>query len=213
MPDIVANDIRVSVVGSYFFFLIPQILYWITPLAVLVAVLVNLGTLTKTNETLAVKAGAISLYRMAVPLVLTAMLLSAGIYAMQDFVLHTRISVRMSSGTGSRDGQRRPTATLYGKWMAGSENHIYYYTYFNPDQNAFPGISVFEFDPTTFALRRWTFAQQANWNGQSWAFQDGWTRSIDSGGEIAYDAFERLDYLQMKDGPTTLRKKSSRPRR
>ena len=206
LPDIVANDASVGVVSSYFFYLLPQILYWVIPLAVLVAVLVNLGTLTKTNETLAVKAGAISLYRLAVPLVLTAMLLSAGLYAMQDFVL-PYTNQRQDEFRNRIKG--RPAQTYRDplrKWMAGSENHIYYYKYFNPDQNAFPGISVFEFDPTTFALRRWTFAQQANWNGQSWAFQNGWTRSIDSGGQIAYDAFERLDYLQMKDGPDYFKK-------
>ena len=134
LPDIVANDASVGVVSSYFFYLLPQILYWVIPLAVLVAVLVNLGTLTKTNETLAVKAGAISLYRLAVPLVLTAMLLSVGLYAMQDFVL-PYTNQRQDEFRNRIKG--RPAQTYRDplrKWMAGSENQIYYYKYFNPDQ-------------------------------------------------------------------------------
>ena len=68
LPDIVKNNVDTTIVISYFVFLLPQILYYVIPLTVLLAILINLGTLTKTNEILAVKAGAISLYRMAMPL-------------------------------------------------------------------------------------------------------------------------------------------------
>ena len=122
LPDIVQNNASVGVVGSYFFYLLPQILYWVIPLAVLVAVLVNLGTLTKTNETLAVKAGAISLYRLSVPLLLTGLLLSGGIYAMQDFLL-PYTNQRQDEFRNRIKG--RPPQTYRDplrKWMAGSDN-------------------------------------------------------------------------------------------
>ncbi len=207
LPDIVQNNASVEVVGSYFFYLLPQILYWVIPLAVLVAVLVNLGTLTKTNETLAVKAGAISLYRMSVPLLLTGLLLSGGIYVMQDFLL-PYTNQRQDEFRNRIKG--RPPQTYRDplrKWMAGSDNHIYYYNYFDPEQNFFPGISVFEFEPATFSLRRWTFAEQAGWNGQSWAFSSGWTASIDGNGQMSdYDSFEQLDYAEMNEDPDYFKK-------
>ena len=207
LPDIVQNNASLGIVTSYFLYLLPQILYWVIPLAVLVAVLVNLGTLTKANETLAVKAGAISLYRLSAPLLLTGLLLSTGIYVMQDFLL-PYTNQRQDEFRNQIKG--RPPQTYRDplrKWMAGSNNHIYYYNYFDPERNFFPGISVFEFDPDSFSLLRWTFAEQANWNGQSWAFLNGWTASIDGGGQMAaYDSFERLDYLQMSDDPDYFKK-------
>src|SRR4029079_9433595 len=87
LPDIIKNNVDTTIVINYFVFLLPQILYYVIPLTVLLAILINLGTLTKTNEILAVKAGAISLYRMAMPILLMALLLSAAIYLLQDFML------------------------------------------------------------------------------------------------------------------------------
>ncbi len=207
LPDIVENRISLGLVTSYFFYLLPQILYWVVPLAVLVAVLINMGTLTKANETLAVKAGAISLYRLSAPLLLTGLLLSSGIYVMQDFLL-PYTNQRQDEFRNRIKG--RPPQTYRDplrKWMAGSNNHIYYYNYFDPERNFFPGISVFEFDTASFSLLRWTFAEQANWTGQSWAFSKGWTASIDSGGQVDdYDSFERLDYSQISDNPDYFKK-------
>ena len=189
------------------FYLLPQILYWVIPLAVLVAVLVNLGTLTKANETLAVKAGAISLYRLSAPLLLTGLVLSTGIYVMQDFLL-PYTNQRQDEFRNQIKG--RPPQTYRDplrKWMAGSDNRIYYYNYFDPVQNSFPGISVFEFDPDSFSLLRWTFAEEARWNGQSWAFLKGWTASIDGSGQMdAYDSFEQFAYSQMSDDPDYFKK-------
>ena len=150
LPDIVKNNVPTSVVASYFLFLIPQILYWVVPLTVLLAILINLGTLTKSNEILAVKAGAISLYRMSLPLLLMAGILSASIYFMQDFMLPYS-NQRQDEYRDVIKG--RPQQT-YGdpqrKWMAGSNNRIYHYNYFDPNLDIFGGISLFAFDPQTF---------------------------------------------------------------
>ena len=207
LPDIIQNDAGINVVFSYFFYLVPQILYWVIPLAILVAVLVNLGTLTKSNEILAVKAGAISLYRMSLPLLVMGLLISAGLYGMQDFLLPHANQLQDEFRNRIKGRAPQTYRDPLHNWMAGSENHIYYYNYFDPDRDVFPGLSVFEFDPTTFSLRRWTFSDQASWNGQSWQFSKGWTASIDGSGQMSeYDAFERLDYVQIQDGPDYFKK-------
>ncbi|PYS13899.1 MAG: hypothetical protein DMG15_09785 [Acidobacteria bacterium] len=148
LPDIVKNQIDTAIVVSYFFYLLPQILYYVLPLTVLLAILINLGTLTKTNETLAVKAGAISLYRLGLPLILMGLALSGGIYFVQDFMLpysnqrqdEYRNLIKGRAPQTYRDPQR--------KWMAGSEDRIYHYNYFDPDLDLFGGISIFEFNDT-----------------------------------------------------------------
>jgi lipopolysaccharide export LptBFGC system permease protein LptF len=87
LPFILQNNAPISLVVSYFVFLLPQIFYWVIPLAVLLATLISLGTLTKSNEILAVKAGAISLYRMSLPLIVMGALLSGTVYLMQEYLL------------------------------------------------------------------------------------------------------------------------------
>ena len=150
LPDIVKNNVPTAIVVSYFLFPLPQILYWVVPLTVLLAILINLGTLTKTNEILAVKAGAISLYRMSLPLLVWACMLSGAIYLLQDF--HAAI-LEPAAGRISERHQRPRAANIPGstaKWMAGSDNRIYHYNYFDPNLNLFGGISIFAFKPETF---------------------------------------------------------------
>src|SRR5262249_47835778 len=152
LPHIVRNHVDTWIVVQYFVYLLPQILYYVIPLTVLLAILINLGTLTKTNETLAIKAGAVSLYRTSLPLLIMAFALSAGIYFLQDFLLpyaNQRQDEYLNIIKGRapqtyRDPQR--------KWIAGSEDRIYHYNYFDPNQNLFGGISVFTLKPNTFEL-------------------------------------------------------------
>jgi LPS export ABC transporter permease LptG len=172
--------------------LIPQILYWVAPLTVLLAILINLGTLTKTNEVLAVKAAAISLYRMSLPLLLMAGTVSGAIYFMQDFMLpyanqrqdEYRDVIKGRAPQTYRDPQR--------KWMVGTDNRIYHYNYFDPDLNVFGGLSIFSFEPRTFNLQEWTFATRAAWTASSWNLQEGWVRRMSANQNVMYEPFTAL---------------------
>jgi len=205
LPDIVKNRIDSSIVVTYFVYLLPQILYYVIPLTVLLAILIDLGTLTKTNEILAVKAGAVSLYRMAMPLLIMGLLLSAGIYFLQDFMLpyanqrqdeyHDIIKGRAPQTY--RDPQR--------KWMAGSDERIYHYNYFDPDQDIFGGISIFTFKPHSLELSDWTFATRATWQGSRWRLEDGWRRHISDSGVTDYRPFNTLDVHEL-DHPDYFKK-------
>jgi LPS export ABC transporter permease LptG/LPS export ABC transporter permease LptF len=205
LPDIVKNDVDTGVVVSYFVFLMPQILYYVIPLTVLLAILINLGTLTKTNEILAVKAGAISLYRMALPLLITALMLSVGIYFLQDFLLpyanqrqdEYRNVIKGRAPQTYRDPQR--------KWMVGSNDQIYHYTYFDPNQNLIGGMSIYVFQPKTFELTEWIFASRAVWNRSAWVFEDGWIRKLAADGSVNYQEFDRLDFADV-DNPDYFKK-------
>jgi LPS export ABC transporter permease LptG len=205
LPDIVKNRVDTSIVVSYFLYLLPQILYYVIPLTVLLAILINLGTLTKSNEILAVKAGAVSLYRMSLPLLFMGLGLSAAIYFLQDFVLpyanqrqdEYRNVIKGRASQTYRDPER--------KWMAGTGDRIYHYNYFDSNQNLFAGISIFEFKPNTFELNQWVFAARAAWQGSTWLLEDGWVRRIDTSGSVEYKPFDRLQLAQL-DGPEYFKK-------
>jgi LPS export ABC transporter permease LptF/LPS export ABC transporter permease LptG len=178
LPDIVKNNIDTSIVIRYFLFLLPQIVYWVAPLTVLLAILINLGTLTKTNEILAVKAGAISLYRMSLPLVVMGLLLSASIYCLQDFVL-PQSNQRQDQYRNIIKGRAPQTyRDPLRKWIVGSDDRIYNYNYFDPNADLFGNISIFEFEPNTLELKQWIFARRAEWKEAQWVFENGWVRLL-----------------------------------
>ena len=85
LSDIVKNHIAMFRVFTYLFFLTPQLIYDSAPISVLVAVLITFGVLTKHNEITALKASGISLYRLAIPVLVVALLLSGGLFAFDHY--------------------------------------------------------------------------------------------------------------------------------
>ena len=63
LSDMIKNNIPMSHMLSYHFFLTPRLVYQFTPVAVLAAVLVVFGVMAKNNEVTAFKACGISVYR------------------------------------------------------------------------------------------------------------------------------------------------------
>ena len=72
---------------QYFWFATPQYLYYIIALAVLLAAIVTVGALTKSSELIVMRACGISLYRTAVPLLVSAALASAALFALEESLL------------------------------------------------------------------------------------------------------------------------------
>ena len=66
------------------------------------------------------------------------------------------------------------------KWIFGQRSDIYYYEFFDAESNRFGSISIFEFDPKTFELRKRIYATRAHWSEtlQKWVFEQGWERSF-----------------------------------
>ncbi|HET8668129.1 MAG TPA: LptF/LptG family permease, partial [Terriglobales bacterium] len=81
LKDIVANRVPLVLVGEYLVNVTPYMIYNMTPLSVLLAVLVTFGLMSKSNELTAMKATGISVYRVIVPVLVVAMMIAAGLFA------------------------------------------------------------------------------------------------------------------------------------
>ena len=85
--DIIRNRIAFVTVGEYLLNLIPYILYNVTPLCVLVAVLITFGSLAKTSELTAMKASGLSLYRVVTPVLVLTAIIAAALFAFDESYL------------------------------------------------------------------------------------------------------------------------------
>ena len=180
--DIIRNRIAFVTVGEYLLNLIPYILYNVTPLCVLVAVLITFGGLAKTSEFTAMKACGLSLYRVATPVLLVTALIGVSLFLFDESYLPAanRRQEALRSEIKGKPAQTflRPDR----QWISGqtfpspnsvtataSESHlsqgsgavhnneparIFFYQFFDPDRNVFANLTVFEIDPTTFTLTR-----------------------------------------------------------
>ena len=173
-----------STLLTYLMFLTPQLIYDTLPLSALVAVLANFGVLSKNNEIIAFKACGVSLYRLALPVVLGSTLCAGALFAFDYSYLpranHEQEKLRDEIlGHAKKTYQQTDHTWIMGRGEPGQAARIYYYNFFDTSAMQMNGVSVFELDPGTFALKREISAARAVWsptlNGGSWIFEDGWS--------------------------------------
>ncbi len=209
LGDISKNHVPVSMVLNYFRYLIPLMLYQLSPLATLVATLVTLAVLAKNNEVIAFKASGISLYRIVLPLTLAGILVAAGMFLLDDSFL-PYANQRQDALRNEIKG--RPAQTYFQpahQWIFGENSKIYNYELFDADQQLFGGLSVFELDPATFQMKRRVFASRANWapTENTWVLTGGWVREFDSTGkETRYEPFKVSSFAELTEPPSYFRR-------
>ncbi len=204
LGDIARNHAPITMVVNYFRFLVPLMVYQLTPLAALVATLVTLGMLAKNNEVTAFKASGISLYRLCLPLVLGGVILAAGMFILDDTYLPFA-NQRQDALRNQIKG--RPAQTYFHpahEWIFGEDNKVFNYEIFDADHDLFGGLSVFELDPNTFQLKRRIFAQRARWEPSlnAWILESGWIRDFDGGRVKTYAPFKATTMPELTEQPS-----------
>lgn len=208
LTDIVRNQASALVVLNYYRFLLPQVIYLMLPLSILVATLVSFGLLTKTNQITAMKTAGISVYRISVPVLLAAALLSVGMFVLEDQYL-PETNQRQDALRNQIKG--KPPQTYYRpdrQWIFGKESRIYNYRLFDPAQNAFAQLSVFEFDPATYRMKRRIYATRAFWEApiKGWVLENGWVRELDGDRVTAYMPFAVATFKELSEEPPYFKK-------
>jgi LPS export ABC transporter permease LptF/LPS export ABC transporter permease LptG len=203
LDDIARHRIAFLVVINYFRYLIPYLLYQLSPLAALVAVLVTIGVMSKNNEIVAFKASGISLYRLAVPLLFAGSVL-AGTLLLLDSTYLPYANQRQDALRNQIKGRPPQTYTRPQRWIFGENYKVYNYDLFDPAQSLFGGLTVIELDPTTFEMKRRVFATRARWLNaeKAWVLESGWVREFVNGAVTQYSPFKVTSLPELVEPPT-----------
>jgi LPS export ABC transporter permease LptG len=203
LDDIARHRVAFLVVVEYFWYLTPYLIYQLAPLAALVAILVTLGVMSKNNEIVACKASGISLYRLAIPLLLTGLVLAASMILLDDTFLPFA-NQRQDALRNVIKGRPAQTYQQPERWIFGENSKIYNYDFFEPQQNLFGGLTVLELDPLTFEIRRRVFASRATWSDTQklWVLESGWVRDFTAGTVAHYERFNVKDLPELTEPPS-----------
>ena len=210
--DIIRNRTALVTVGDYLVNLIPYIIYAVTPLCALVAVLITFGGLNRSSELTAMKATGISLYRVVTPVLVVAAMVAVSLFLFDEYYL---------PGANRRQEalraviKNKPAQTFLRpgrEWMSGQAGptgepaRIFYYQFFDSNKDVFANLSVFELEPTTFVLRRRIFASAARWDGHNWIFDNGWQRSFNGVALGTFQEFSTASFPQIHEQPSYFKK-------
>ena len=203
LDDISRHRVPFLIVMDYFRFLTPFLLYNLAPLGALVAVLVTLGVMSKNNEIVACKASGISLYRLAVPLLIGGLALAASMMVLDETYL-PYANQRQDALRNQIKGRPAQTYTQPQRWIFGENFKIYNYDVFDSVQNFFGGLNVLEMDPRTFEIRRRVFASRARWSEaqEVWVLEGGWVRDFSGGTITRYQPFAATSLPELSEPPS-----------
>lgn len=208
IDEIMKNKVPRGVVFDYYKFLSLQIIYDVSPIVVLVTTLITFSVLTRTNEITALKASGISLFRLSVPAVVSALLVTgACVYLQSEVLPSTNQRVAQLKDRIKGREQARTYRRADRQWLFGEGRYVYNYTRYDAGRRELRNLQVFEFGDD-FALTRRLYTQRARYQQGNtpeesyWIFEGGWKRAFDGlvirGFEI-FDGPRRSDYAETPD--------------
>jgi LPS export ABC transporter permease LptG/LPS export ABC transporter permease LptF len=215
--DIVRNQTPFIIVGEYLVNLVPYIVYTVTPLCSLLAVLITFGNLNRTSELTAMKATGISLYRVVTPVFVVAAIIGAALFAFDQSYLP---EANRRQQELRAEIKHKPAQTFLNpdrQWISGPTDksgapaRIFYYQafqYLDPEHSTFDKLTVFEFDPHTFTLVRRIFASTVHWDPSvnRWIFDNGWQRTFNGETIASYQPFTVATFPEIAEQPAYFKK-------
>jgi LPS export ABC transporter permease LptF/LPS export ABC transporter permease LptG len=205
IDDIQQNRVKGKTLGLYYAYHLWQIGFTVAPIAVLVGVLVTLGLLARRNEITAMKAGGVSVYRAAGPVLGMGVLASLALYGLQEFVLPATNKVAAAHFNVIKGRPPQSSDQFDRRWLVASDDRFYNFDYIvQRDQPpahgvAEPagrggdfsvyGLSIYDVEPQKWDLRERTFVSRASWipGSRSYELENGWRRT--TGAQSAYQPF------------------------
>ena len=124
ISDMLRNNITLLTMFKYLFFLTPELIYQVLPISVLVSTLAAFGVMSKQNEITAFRACGVSLFRLAVPILIAGLLLSGGLFAF-DFYYVADANRKQEALRDQIKGRATQTYLRPDrKWIMGNQRHL-----------------------------------------------------------------------------------------
>jgi lipopolysaccharide export system permease protein len=178
------NHATAGAAVRYFLFKIPLILTQIMPPAVLAALLLSLGMLSRRNEITALRASGISLMETAVPLLAVGTFISLATVVWNETVVPycTREYHAVNNIEILKRAQRGVLADRE-IWYHGADG-FYNIDHIDPRRRTLFGLTIYQTD-AHFALRSIIQVPAVEWTDAGWRATGAVQRTLTSNGDIA----------------------------
>ncbi len=202
IDEILKNKVGLGLVLNYYKYMALQMFYEIAPILVLVTTLMTFSLLARTNEITACKALGMSLYRLSLPALASALLVTLFCGYLEQSVLPAS-NEKVAKLKDRMHG--RETARTYRRadrqWLFGQGRYIYNYIHYDPQQASLQRLQVFDFDEQHRLTQR-LLAESAKYAGDdAWVFSNGWARSFSGVDVTGYTRFQEPKIVRYPETP------------
>ncbi|MGQ9508778.1 MAG: LPS export ABC transporter permease LptG [Thermodesulfobacteriota bacterium] len=188
-----------SLIILYLLYKSPEVLFqWTLPYGVLLSTLLTLGMLSRHNEITAMKAGGVSLYRIASPVFLLSLVLSLCSFWGNEFLVPlTNQKTQYLLSVQVRKEEPTSFFKNYKIWYR-SDGRIFNIQLLDPKEKTLKGVTLYQLDDQFHCVKR-IDAREAKWLDGKWKFFNGAIREFEEGGSIRVTPFTEKEYLLPED--------------
>ncbi len=207
IPAMGKSGTGIGYAASYLAYLAPQLAYFVSPFALLVAILTGCSVLARSNQLVILYGAGQSKGRIVTAIMMTALPLGLGLWLFSDYLLPYANREQDIRYHRIKSKQMEQTTLAFGKkWVYGKNNIIYSYQRIDQEgqagSNSLSNTSMYHLSPSNGVLERAThFSKATQLSPASWEAADGWTEIIKPGLSIERVPLTSADRLiTIEDG-------------
>lgn len=181
----------------YYIYKTPFILIQMSSISVLLTVIIVLSQMNRSNEITALKAGGVSVFRLSLPLILMALVVSLANFALAEGVVpyaNSRVAALWAYEMHHEENKPRVKAHMRFKSWYKADKAIYNVRRFHGATGIIEGVSLYFLDDSFHLTRRVDAKKGVFRNGQ-WTFMDGTDKTIGPKGQFKTTKFKEKQIL------------------
>ncbi len=140
---------------GYFLYKLPQIIYQVVPVALLITVVTVLSLMARNNERTAIRAGGVNLYAFTFPLVMLSALVSLLIFVSNEYLLP--FTNQQASRILDEKIKGKPPRGIFRQsriWYMGKDNAVWNVETLDPQRGVLEGVTLLRFDQDFHPVER-----------------------------------------------------------
>ena len=193
---------------EYFLWSLPQVVPYVLPMATLLGVLLAMQRLSGESEITAMKAGGVSLERVAVPLLVVGFVLSLVTFFIEQTIVPyandrsteiMQVTIRHTPAFGTNLTVNAP--------LPGGGRQLTAATGYDASSRSLLNVTVIQYDPRGTPQTIIFGARAASQSNTSWTFDNARTYRFDPDGSIL-ESTQRTLTIDVGEGPTSLLKRA-----
>jgi LPS export ABC transporter permease LptG len=209
LRDFIDHKVPLLSIAEYYLYFGGWVIKSFMPMFVLLATLFSVSIMARRNELLAMKTSGLSLYRITLPYLLAAMLLSIGHLYYNEYLYppanKRRLEIKEFTIEKRSKQRLKHVSNIYRQIRPG-----YFYTVasFNIDRAEGRDLKVYKTDQNR--LSQIITASMIHYRDHQWLARDGMIRMFDSAGE-SFSEFVEMPLADIQDKPEDFSKRIGKP--
>ena len=194
LPRLLRSGATAELGTLYYLLRLPYLIVLTSPVTVLLTGLFMMNSLSKHNESVAIRAAGISIKRAMLPLFLLGAIISLGVMLLGEYVLPWAEAKRIYVYNVQIKGEPAEDSMLKSRvHYQGTKNDFYYFGFFDGYRNNLRIIDLTVVDYKDKEIAEHVTASGAVWKDDKWILEDCEIRKFDKGVQTYFRHYPSTD--------------------